>query len=193
MAEQFYTILTNAGKAAIANATSLGISVDFKYLALGDAGGSYYNPTESQTQLVNEVHRSGINHVEVDVDNPNWITTSTAIQAEVGGFMIRELGILDKNGTLLAIGKYPETYKPSIDTGSAKDLVIRAVFEVANADTVTLKIDPTVILATRKDLNMHKEADMPHMIKNLKTGKNYWCGFQIAANGKPQIIYEEVK
>ncbi len=157
MAEQFYTILTSIGKAKIANASALGAKVDFTYLALGDGGGSYYNPTEDQTKLRNEVYRAQINHVTVDEENPNWITISIVIPAVIGGFTIREGGVFDTEGNMLAVGKYPETYKPVLEEGSSKDITVNMVIEVSNASVVNLKIDPTVIFATKKDI----ESRMP--------------------------------
>ena len=154
MAEQFYTILTQIGKAQIANATSLGTKVNFTHFALGDGGGAYYNPTENQTQLVNEVWRGQIGQVVIDEENPNWIVLETVIPASVGGFNIREAGVFDENNNLLAIGKYPETYKPKLEDGSAKDLYIRMILEVANTSVVTLKVDPGIILATKKDIDI---------------------------------------
>ena len=52
MAEQFYTILTNTGKAKIANSVTLGTKVNLTTLKVGDSNGAYYNPSESQTDLV---------------------------------------------------------------------------------------------------------------------------------------------
>ena len=95
MAEQFYTILTQIGKAKIANATSLGTKVNFTHFALGDGGGAYYNPTENQTQLVNEVWRGQIGQITPDDNNPNWIKLETIIPADTGGFTIREAGVFD--------------------------------------------------------------------------------------------------
>ena len=154
MAEQFYTILTQIGKAQIANASALGTKVEFKYFALGDGNGNYYNPTENQTELVNEVWRGQIGQVVIDEENPNWIVLETIIPASVGGFNIREAGVFDENNNLLAIGKYPETYKPKLEDGSAKDLYIRMILEVANTSVVTLKVDPSIILATKKDIDI---------------------------------------
>lgn len=153
MEEQFYTILTNIGKASIANASALGDKVNFKSFALGDGGGNYYNPVESQTELKNEVWRGAIGNVSIDEENPNWIILENIIPASAGGFMIREAGVFDDEGNLIAIGKYPETYKPSIENGSAKDLIIKMILEVSNTSVVTLKIDPTTILATKKDID----------------------------------------
>lgn len=154
MAENFYTILTNIGKAQIANASLLGEKVNFTYLALGDGNGNYYNPIETQTGLVNEVWRGQIGQILADEENPNWIVLETVISASVGGFTIREAGVFDVDGNLLAVGKYPETYKPVLADGSAKDLYIRMILEVLNTSVVTLKVDPTVILATKKDIEV---------------------------------------
>lgn len=175
MEEQFYTILTQVGKAKIANASALGDKVNFKSFALGDGGGNYYNPVESQTELKNEVWRGAIGNVSIDEENSNWIILENIIPASVGGFMIREAGVFDDEGNLIAIGKYPETYKPSIENGSAKDLIIKIILEVSNTSVVTLKIDPTIILATKKDIEvlnnkidsidkpklLYSEADIP--------------------------------
>ncbi|WP_313757081.1 phage tail protein [Tissierella sp.] len=169
MAEQFYTILTQLGKAKIANASMLGNKVNFTDFALGDGGGKYYNPTENQIELKNEVWRGKIGQIVVDEKNSNWIIMETIIPADQGGFMIREAGIFDDEGSLLAVGKYPETYKPLITDGGAKDLYIRMILEVANTSIVNLKVDPTVILATKKDIDEVKKevAENTNRITNL--------------------------
>ncbi|WP_242955176.1 phage tail protein [Clostridium sporogenes] len=154
MAEQFYTILTKIGKAKIANATALGNKVNFTTLKVGDGKGKYYNPTEEQEDLVNEVWQGNINSIRVDENNPNWVVIEVIIPSSVGGFMIREAGVFDDENNMLAIGKYPETYKPQAQDGSTKDLVIRMMLEVSNTSSVTLKVDPTVILATQKDIQI---------------------------------------
>lgn len=160
MAEQFYTIPTAIGKAKIANSIALGTKVDLKTMKIGDSNGVYYNPSESQTDLVHVVYTCEINNIEIDKKNANWINVVCAIPADVGNFYIREVGIFDADGDLIAIGKYPETYKPLASDGSTKELYIKMTFEVTNASSVTLKIDPTVILATKTDIsNLQKEID----------------------------------
>ncbi|MCT4593193.1 MAG: phage tail protein [Anaeromicrobium sp.] len=154
MAEQFYTILTQIGKARIANANAFGTKIDLTTLVVGDSGGSYYDPTEESENVRNEVWRGNINSITTDEENPNWIVITTVIPSDIGGFMIREAAILDGEGNLIAIGKYPETYKPKIQDGSSKDLIIKMILEVSNSSSVTLKIDPTVILATKKDIQV---------------------------------------
>ena len=153
LAEQFYTILTAVGKAKIANATALGEKMELTELALGDGGGSYYNATEDQTELRNEVWRGAIGTVDVDGENPNWITIQTVVPSQHGGFMIREAGVFDNEGDLIAVGKYPETYKPVAADGSIKDLIVRMILEVNNTASVVLRVDPTVILATQQQVD----------------------------------------
>lgn len=157
MAEQFYTLVTNVGKAKIANANALGTKVNFSILKVGDSNGNYYEPTESQEDLVHTVWSGNINSIAIDPDNPNWIVIDTVIPSNVGGFTIREAGIFDIDGNLLAIAKYPETYKPVAENGATKDLTIENILEVSNTAVVTLKVDPTVILATKDDLNNVKK------------------------------------
>lgn len=152
MNEQFYTILTQIGKAKIANATALGTQINIVKFHVGDGNGSYYNPTEEQTQLKNKLWEGNISSIRVDDENQNWIILEAVIPGSDGGFMVREVGAVDSDGNLIAIGKFPETYKPIAGDGSVKDLILKMVLEVSNTSSVTLKIDPTVILATKKDI-----------------------------------------
>lgn len=165
MAEQFYTILTKIGKAKIANSNALGNKLNLVKFQVGDSGGIYYNPVEDQVGLKNKVWEGNINSITVDKENPNWIILETIIPTDVGGFMIREAGVFDSEGNLVAIGKYPETYKPIISEGSAKDLYIRMILEVSNSSSVTLKVDPTIILATKKDIEI-----LSNDLNNIKEG-----------------------
>ncbi|MEG6521148.1 phage tail protein [Desulfotomaculum sp. 1211_IL3151] len=190
MAEQFYTILTGIGKGKIANANALGNKVNFTQLALGDGNGSYYNPTEQQEALIREVWRGNIGSITVDENNPNWIVIQTIIPSTVGGFMIREAGLFDDAGDLIAIGKYPETYKPVAADGSTKDLVIKMILEVSNTASVVLKVDPAVILATKKDVDGVKTAltthqantNNPHQVTASQIGAETPTGAQTKAD-----------
>lgn len=150
MADNFYTILTNAGMAAFANAQVSQSKVDFANIAVGDSKGAYYNPVATATKLVNEVWRGPINAISIDETNPNWIIVEAVIPATAGGFSVREIGVFDTAGVLLAVGKVPETYKPATEQGSLKDLYLRMILEVSNASAVTLKVDPAVIFASKK-------------------------------------------
>ena len=154
MAESYYSILTSIGKAQIANALTLGTKIDFVKMKVGDSNGSYYNPTESQTDLVHTVWEGSIGHVAIDEENPNWINIEVLIPPDVGGFMIREYGIFDANNNMLGIAKCPETYKPLPADGSTKELNMKFVLAVTNTSSVTLKIDPTILFAKKKDVDV---------------------------------------
>lgn len=203
MEEQFYTILTEYGKSEITKSIQSGVKTEFVTLALGDGSGNYNEPTETDTELVNEVYRGEITSVEIDEVNPNWIRLTMIIPGTTGGFMIREVGVFDEGNKMLAVGKYPETYKPIIENGSSKELTINMILEVSNAEAVEMQIDPSVVIATKQDLSnladdirdeieQHKSSKMPHRIVDTSTSKTYEYGYQISLEGKPQLIYKEV-
>ncbi|MBS7149397.1 MULTISPECIES: phage tail protein [Clostridia] len=152
MAAQFYTILTEIGKAKIANSGVMGTKINFTKLKIGDGNGSYYNPTEKQTDLVNTKWEGNITHVGTDEKNPNWIVIEVMVPANVGGFTIREYGAFDDEGNMLAISKCAETYKPTADDGSTKELLIKMILAVSNTENITLKIDPTIIFAKKSEI-----------------------------------------
>ncbi|MBZ1195103.1 phage tail protein [Clostridioides difficile] len=149
--EQFYTILTNIGKAKIANAGMLGKSVVLEKIQAGDGGGGYYNPTEDQTALKNKVWEGNINAFDKDENNPNWIIATACVPGSIGGFTVREMALIDSEGDMIAICKSPETYKPKVGNGAMKDLYLKFIIEVSNVEKVTLVVDPTAIFLTKKD------------------------------------------
>jgi len=161
----FYTLLTQYGAADLTNAQVFGLHVPLTHIAIGDGGGSSVQPTEQATKLVHEVLRLPINSISADTDNPNWLVVEATIPANVGGWTVRELGLIGGLNTqniqdtpnnpgnkLLAYGNFPDTYKPLLAEGATKDLVIRMVVQVANTSLVELKIDPAVVVATQKNL-----------------------------------------
>jgi len=150
--KSYYTIITDVGKAKIANASVAGNKVGFVKIQLGDGGGSEYTPTESQTALKNVVWEGNIGNTTTDETAPNCIILESLIPSSVGGFMIREIGYLDDENNLIAISKYKECYKPSIEQGAVVDMKVKTVLIVSNVNNIELKIDPTIIFATLKDI-----------------------------------------
>ncbi|HBG1564154.1 TPA: phage tail protein [Clostridioides difficile] len=165
--QQYFTLITDIGKAAIANASITGEKVDFAKIKVGDGGGSSYTPNESQTALKNVVWESTLEHAQGDKDNPNWVVIQKFIPGDVGGFEIREVGLFDSKDQLLAVSSYPTTYKPKADSGTVKELLIKVILVVSNVANINLKVDPTVILATLKDLQ-----DLDSKIDTTKTELN---------------------
>ncbi|MCC0669407.1 phage tail protein [Clostridioides sp. ZZV14-6153] len=172
--KSYYTIITNVGKAKIANASVTGNKVGFVKIQLGDGGGSEYTPTESQTALKNVVWEGNIGNTTTDETAPNCIILESLIPSSVGGFMIREIGYLDDENNLIAISKYKECYKPSIEQGAVVDMKVKTVLIVSNVNNIELKIDPTIIFATLKDiqdLDTKIDTTKTELTNNLETAK----------------------
>ena len=150
MANEFFTLLTASGKAKLAAAQANGAPLQISQMAVGDGdNGGYYTPSESQTALKHETWRGALNHLAVDPNNPSWVVAEAVLPDTVGGFYIREVGLFDSRGDLIAVGKFPESYKPLLAAGSNKQLYVRMILEVSNTAAVTLLVDPSVVLATR--------------------------------------------
>ena len=150
MTQKYYAIVTNLGAAKIANAAALGTKLNITQMAVGDGSGSLPTPDASQTRLVNEVRRAAINTLSVDAANASQIIAEQVIPETEGGFWIREMGLFDADGTLIAVCNTPETYKPALQEGSGRTQTVRMILIVNSTDAITLKIDPSVVLATRK-------------------------------------------
>ncbi|EGZ47741.1 phage tail-collar fiber domain-containing protein [Neisseria wadsworthii] len=150
MTQKYYTLLTNIGAARLANAAALGNKINLTEMAVGDGGGADVVPNAAARGLVREVYRGAVNSLEVDPKNTNQIIAEIVITEEVGDFTIREVGIFDAQGNLFAYGNLPATYKPVSSSGSARTQTIRMVLQVSNSDSVRLKIDPAIVLATRE-------------------------------------------
>lgn len=148
----FFTLLTAIGAAEFTNAQAAGTNVSFTHLALGDGAGVAIVPTESMTTLTREVYRTPITSVTADVVNPNWLIIETVVPSTVGGWTVREVGLIGGagGGKLLAVGNFPDTYKPTLAQGSARDMVLRMIVQVGNAANVEMTIDPSVALATNQ-------------------------------------------
>ncbi|CQH62982.1 TPA: phage tail protein [Yersinia enterocolitica] len=150
MTARFFALLTNIGAAKLANATTLGTRLEITQMAVGDGGGTLPTPNPAQTKLVNEQRRAALNMLTIDPINTSQIIAEQVIPETEGGWWIREIGLLDKDGDLVAIANCAETYKPQLQEGSGRTQTIRMILIVSSTAAVTLKIDPSVVLATRK-------------------------------------------
>lgn len=147
---QFFAILTAVGEAKQANADALGIPWKLTEMGVGDANGADPIPDRLQTRLINERRRRQLNKLSVDPANPNIIVAEQIIPAEEGGWWVREIGLYDSDGALVAVANCAPTYKSLMSQGSGRTQVIRMNFIVSSAANVVLKIDPAVVLATRQ-------------------------------------------
>lgn len=150
MAVTYYALLTTIGAGKLANASALGTTLKITQLAVGDGGGNVPTPDASRTALVNEVRRAPLNQLSVDPNNAAQIIAEQVIPEDVGGWWIREMGLYDDSGALIAYANCAPSYKPQLAEGSGRTQTVRVVLIVSNAASVELKIDPSVVLATRE-------------------------------------------
>ncbi|XTZ36757.1 phage tail protein [Salmonella enterica] len=150
MSTKFKTVITTAGAAKLAAATVPGgKKVNLSAMAVGDGNGKLPVPDASQTQLVHEVWRHALNKVSVDNKNKNYIVAELVVPPEVGGFWMRELGLYDDAGTLIAVSNMAESYKPELAEGSGRAQTCRMVIILSNVASVELSIDASTVMATQ--------------------------------------------
>ncbi|HDP7572703.1 TPA: phage tail protein [Escherichia coli] len=150
MSTKFYTLLTDIGAAKLASAAALGVPLKITHMAVGDGGGTLPTPDAKQTALVNEKRRAALNMLYIEPQNSSQIIAEQVIPENEGGWWIREVGLFDESGALIAVGNCPESYKPQLAEGSGRTQTVRMVLITSSTDNITLKIDPAVVLATRK-------------------------------------------
>lgn len=150
MTAKYFAILTNQGAARLANAAALGTKLNLTQMAVGDANGTLPTPDPAQTKLINQKRIAPLNLLTVDPANTSQIIAEQIIPENEGGFWIREIGLYDDDGILIAVANCPETYKPQLQEGSGRTQTIRMILIVSSTSTITLKIDPSVVLATRQ-------------------------------------------
>ncbi|EEW7408149.1 phage tail protein [Escherichia coli] len=150
MSTKFRTVITTAGAAKLAAATAPGgRKVNITTMAVGDGGGKLPVPDAGQTGLIHEVWRHALNKISQDKRNSNYIIAELVIPPEVGGFWMRELGLYDDAGTLIAVANMAESYKPALAEGSGRSQTCRMVIIVSSVASVDLTIDTTTVMATQ--------------------------------------------
>lgn len=150
MSAIYFAIPTDAGQAKMANAIALGIPLKITHMAVGDGNGQPVTPNAAQTALVREKRRAPLNTLFQDPLNQAQLVAEQIIPEDVGDWWIREVGIFSEDGTLIAVANCPDTYKPQLSSGAGRTQVIRLVLVVSDTSAVELKIDPSVVLATRR-------------------------------------------
>ena len=163
MADKTYgTLVTDCGIQLIAAAVMEGKKINITDLAVGDGGGSYYKPNSTMTALKGEKWRGKVNRVEVNEKSPNMIDVVAVIPSDVGGWTIREMGVLDETETLIAVCNTPDTEKVIISSGAAGEIELTMHIEISNADAISFIIDPNVVTATKKDIADHDASKRAH-------------------------------
>ncbi|BCY02462.1 hypothetical protein PszF2a_22510 [Stutzerimonas stutzeri] len=146
---QYMAMLTAVGEAKLANATALGVNLNITQLGVGDANGVEPMPSRSQTALIKERRRAPLNQLSIDPNNPAIIIAEQVIPEDVGGWWIREIGLYDESGALVAVANCPPTFKPELAQSSGRTQVVRLNILVSSTQHTQLKVDPSVVLATR--------------------------------------------
>ena len=193
MTVKYYAILTNQGAARLANATMLGSKLNLTQMAVGDANGVLPTPDPAQTKLINQKRIAPLNLLSVDPNNQSQIIAEQIIPENEGGFWIREIGLYDDEGVLIAVANCPETYKPQLQEGSGRTQTIRMILVVTNTEAITLKIDPSVVLATRKyvddevlELKLYVDDQMRNHIAALDPHTQYAQKHNPTFTGEPK-------
>jgi hypothetical protein len=145
----YKALLTTAGAAKIAAATAGGTQVKITRMAVGDGGGKLPTPDPKQTKLVNEVYRANLNRLSIDAKNSHYLVAELVIQPDVGGFWMREMGLYDADGVLIAVSNMAESYKPQLAEGSGRLQTLRMVLIVSEIESIALSIDGSTVMATK--------------------------------------------
>ncbi|EHK9947306.1 tail fiber protein [Escherichia coli] len=146
---KFKTIITDTGAQKLAQAAAPdGKPVRLTHMAVGDGGGTLPTPDSKQTCLVHEVWRHTVNRVTLDATHQNRIIAELVIPPETGGFWVREIGVFDEHGDLIAVGNTAESYKPTVAEGSGRAQTFRTILTVSSTATVDLTVDNTMVMAT---------------------------------------------
>ncbi len=158
---QFFAILTAVGEAKQANANALGVPWKLTQLGVGDANDTDPIPNRLQTKLINERRRALLNQLKIDPVNPSVLVAEQVIPADVGGWWVREIGLYDSDGDLVAVANCAPSFKPLLAQGSGRTQIVRMNFIVSSITNVVLKIDPAIVLATREYVDLSIEAVLP--------------------------------
>lgn len=152
MASTYFTLVTDSGTRKMLEALNEEKKVNVTQFAVGDGGGRYYTPTAEATGLKNEVWRGPVNACYISKDSGNLLIVESVIPSDIGGFTIREMGLYDDTGALIAICNTPDTQKVKVSDGVVHELDLSMEIALANTESVELIVDPNVVMATKKDI-----------------------------------------
>ncbi|MBT0366368.1 phage tail protein [Morganella morganii subsp. morganii] len=150
MIPKYHTLMTNKGTEKLAAAAASGGQLKITAMAVGDGSGTLPTPKPENTKLVNEQYRGSLNQLFTDQANPHHLIAELIIPEQHGGWWIREVALFDNDGDMVAAGNCPESYKPKLQEGSGRTQIFRMVLIISNTSTITLKTNPSVVLATHK-------------------------------------------
>ncbi|MBP5954139.1 phage tail protein [Pseudomonas anatoliensis] len=181
---KFFAILTDVGAAKLANANVLGVPWNITEMGLGDANDTEPQPSAKQTKLINEWRRRPLNQLRIDPVNPAVIIAEQVIPADEGGHWIREVGLYDADGDLVAVANCAPSFKPVLSQGSGRTQVVRMNLIVSSTAQISLKIDPSVVLATREYVDSRileelSKLDIKQSVRAATTANIALVGLQV--------------
>lgn len=146
----YFTVLTQIGLQKLANATAQNKSLKLTHMVVGDGNGVEITPDDTMSTLHNEVFRLPIAELKTHDTNSNWIEAAGYIPAQDGDFWVREVGLLDDQGNLIAMGNYPQTFKPTVENGVANDMHLKMILEISNTENISFLVDPAFEIANKE-------------------------------------------
>ncbi len=169
MAAEFYAVVTDMGTKKMLEAVSDDKKVNITEFAVGDGGGETYRPTADMMELKNEAWRGKVNSCKIHPESENILVIEAVIPSDEGGFTIREMGVFDEEGTMIAVCNTPDTQKVKVTDGVVHELALAMEIALSNTDSVELVVDPGVVMATKKDLQA-LEVSMKERLEALAEG-----------------------
>ena len=160
--KKYFAIITDVGQSKIAEAVAGGQKLNITTFLVGDGNGEYYVPTSDMTAIKNEVWRGTISKADVVQDAQKILRITTVIPAEVSGFIVREIALLDETGELIAIGNTPDLPKVRLEDGASTELKLTMRLAVKNTEALSFTIDPHTVIMTKDMLDTHNVDDNAH-------------------------------
>ncbi|MBB7084175.1 phage tail protein, partial [Escherichia coli] len=158
MTQKYKTIITTEGRRKLAEALKPGgKKVTLAKMQVGDGNGQEVEPSEKQQQLVKKVWEGDISSITQDAENESFVTAELVIPADQGGFWVREIGLFDDEGAMIAVGNVAEGYKPRLEEGSGREQVFRMVILLSNISALNIKLDQSVVMVTKATLDQTVE------------------------------------
>lgn len=151
MSKTYFSILTNYGEQAVATAVANNTPLQLATMAIGDGNGMATTPMATQVALKREVYRAQITDLLQDEGDSKQVIAELLVPENVGGFTVREVGLFDEQGGLIAVANCPDNHKPILESGTGKVQYYRIVLKVSSSDAVTLSINNNIVYATRTE------------------------------------------
>lgn len=141
MAQNSFALMTTLGRSKEAAALANGTAVVVTHIAIGD--GSTV-PSGGETALYHEIARKAISGHGTVVGASDTAYFDIFLEAAEGPYTIREAGLIDDAGDLIAIARYdPPINKPIPSSGQTVEGTVRLQVAFSNIANITVVVDPS--------------------------------------------------